>query len=319
MNPPFPSPSRMVRVLPVVGQPFATAKSGIPSPLKSPTTTETGHEPVAGEGAAVKVPSPFPSRMDRLPGPAPDVIATAMSSFPSPLKSATAKASGYTPTLIFAELRSTVDSGMLIGKKTTFDVPPPGPGLTTVTELVPAVAMSAASMVAFSCDVLAKVVARALPFHFTTEPETKPVPFTVRVNVGPPGADASGTRGWLTRGTGFWAQTIALNPIAHENASTIIVPLRTFQLDDCLFESIVSLLSTCMSVPLGLLIRGSRLINHGLVEPYFAVNGVHPLVAARTDLQRRCGLIANMKQRVAAAPRQELHLHICLSPVNPEA
>jgi hypothetical protein len=46
-------------------------------------------------------------------------------------------------------------------------------------------------------------VARGLPFQFTTDLETKPVPFTVSVNAGPPGATASGTSGWLIRGTGL--------------------------------------------------------------------------------------------------------------------
>jgi hypothetical protein len=39
------------------------------------------------------------------------------------------------------------------------------------------------------------VVGNALPFHFTTDPETKPVPFTVKVKPVPPGATAVGTNG----------------------------------------------------------------------------------------------------------------------------
>jgi hypothetical protein len=63
--------------------------------------------------------------------------------------------------------------------------------------------MSEARTIAVSRERLTKVVVRGLPFHCTTEPETNPVPFTVRVNPVPPGLTAPGTRGWLIRGTGF--------------------------------------------------------------------------------------------------------------------
>jgi hypothetical protein len=63
--------------------------------------------------------------------------------------------------------------------------------------------MSDARIVAVNWAALTKVVARALPFQFTNEPDTKPVPFTVSVNSAPPGAMASGTSGWLISGTGF--------------------------------------------------------------------------------------------------------------------
>ena len=56
-------------------------------------------------------------------------------------------------------------------------------------------AMSDTRMLAVNCELLTNVVARALPFQFTTDPETKPVPFTVSVNPAPPGAIASGTSG----------------------------------------------------------------------------------------------------------------------------
>src|SRR6266567_1154164 len=91
----------------------------------------------------------------------------------------------------------------VIGKNSTLDVPPPGLGFTTVTEAVLAVAISDTRMLTVNCELLTNVVARALPFQFTTDPETKPVPFTVSVNPAPPGATASGTMGWLINGTGF--------------------------------------------------------------------------------------------------------------------
>jgi hypothetical protein len=42
---------------------------------------------------------------------------------------------------------------------------------------------------------LTNCVLRGLPFQFTTDPETKPVPFTVSVNPGAPGATLVGTNG----------------------------------------------------------------------------------------------------------------------------
>jgi hypothetical protein len=56
------------------------------------------------------------------------------------------------------------------------------PELDTVIEAVPAEAISKAGMVAVSCVELTNVVARAEPFQSTTEPLTKFVPFTVRLN-----------------------------------------------------------------------------------------------------------------------------------------
>jgi hypothetical protein len=88
-------------------------------------------------------------------------------------------------------------------KSAVFDLPSPGAGLTTVTDAVPAVAMFAAGTVAVNCEPLTNWVVSGLPFQFTTEPATKPVPFTVNANSGPPGGAASGTNGRLTRGNGF--------------------------------------------------------------------------------------------------------------------
>ena len=60
-------------------------------------------------------------------------------------------------------------------------------------------------MLAVSLVLLTNVVVRELPFHFTTEVETNPVPFTVRVKPALPGATLAGTSGWLTKGTGLAA------------------------------------------------------------------------------------------------------------------
>ena len=69
----------------------------------------------------------------------------------------------------------------LMVKVSALEVPPPGVGLKTVTEAVPAVAMSAAVMAAVSWVDEPKVVVRFAPFQRTTEPLMKLVPVTVRV------------------------------------------------------------------------------------------------------------------------------------------
>jgi hypothetical protein len=66
------------------------------------------------------------------------------------------------------------------------EVPPPGVGLKTVTEAVPAVAISEAGTAAVNWVALTNVVVKATPFHCTTEPATKFVPAIVRVKAGPP-------------------------------------------------------------------------------------------------------------------------------------
>jgi hypothetical protein len=72
--------------------------------------------------------------------------------------------------------------GTVMVNVTAFDVPPPGGGFTTVTEAVPGDATSAAVTVAVSWVEETNVVAKAVPFQRTVEPETKLVPFTVMVN-----------------------------------------------------------------------------------------------------------------------------------------
>jgi hypothetical protein len=95
----------------------------------------------------------------------------------------------------------TVVSGIATGKKTAFERPPPGAGLSTAIEAVPAMAMSEDGTVAVSWRLFTNVVASAAPLKLTVAPETKPVPFTVNMNPGPPGAAASGINGRLTKGT----------------------------------------------------------------------------------------------------------------------
>ena len=138
------------------------------------------------------MPSPLPSKIESVLSP---LLATAKSSLPSSLKSAVVTPLASEPAGKSDLLSKTEEVASVIGKNSTFDMLPPGLGFTTVTEAVLAVAMSEARMVAVNCELFTKVVARALPFQFTTDPDTNPVPFTVSVNLGPPGGTASGTSG----------------------------------------------------------------------------------------------------------------------------
>ncbi len=66
--------------------------------------------------------------------------------------------------------------------------------MNTVTLPVPTVAMSAVPIAAVNCVALTKAVVRVEPFHCTTEPLTKLVPFTVRVKADPPAVADEGLR-----------------------------------------------------------------------------------------------------------------------------
>ena len=79
-------------------------------------------------------------------------------------------------------------------KVTDPEVPPPGVGFVTVTGGVPTVAISEARMAAVTCVELTNVVVLALPLNFTDEVDTKPVPFTVKVNAAPPAVAPFGER-----------------------------------------------------------------------------------------------------------------------------
>jgi len=66
------------------------------------------------------------------------------------------------------------------------DVAPPGAGFVTVMLNVPPVVRSLAGIAAVNCVALPKVVVRAEPLKFTTDVETKLVPFTVSTNAASP-------------------------------------------------------------------------------------------------------------------------------------
>src|SRR5712691_4962441 len=87
-------------------------------------------------------------------------------------------------------------------KVCAFDVPPPGAGLNTVTDAVPIVAMSPLGIDAVNRADETNIVVRLAPFHRTTDPLMKFVPFTVSVNAAPPaGADVGFSP--VVIGTGF--------------------------------------------------------------------------------------------------------------------
>src|SRR5215472_9976429 len=73
-----------------------------------------------------------------------------------------------------------------------FEVPPPDPGVDTLTWADPALAMSAAATLAWSWVPLTKVVVRLLPFHCTTEVEAKLAPVTMSVKPGLPAVTVLG-------------------------------------------------------------------------------------------------------------------------------
>ena len=67
---------------------------------------------------------------------------------------------------------------------------------------MPAVTTSVTRIVAFNCVLLTNVVARFVPFHRTTEVETKLVPLTVRGNPAAPASTLLGASE-LTAGIGL--------------------------------------------------------------------------------------------------------------------
>jgi hypothetical protein len=77
-------------------------------------------------------------------------------------------------------------------KLIALEVPPPGPGLVTVTAGVPVEAMLAAGIAAVNWVELTNVVAGADPPKLTVEPATKFVPLIVSVKAAPPAAAVFG-------------------------------------------------------------------------------------------------------------------------------
>jgi len=96
-------------------------------------------------------------------------------------------------TVLAGTVEVTVGAGLLMAKLMEDEVPPPGVGVLTATEAVPALATSVAAIAAWSWFELTNVVLLTLPFHRTVEPLTNPFPFTVTVNAAPPDTALAGT------------------------------------------------------------------------------------------------------------------------------
>jgi len=131
-------------------------------------------------------------------------LLTNVVALPAPLKSTVAPVTNPTPltvsvnaaepeTALDGEIELRVGTGLLIVNDNAFDVPL-GAGFVTVTLAVPAVAISAAVIAAVNWVALTKVVVLAAPLNFTTDVDTKPVPFTVKVKAAPPAVALVGER-----------------------------------------------------------------------------------------------------------------------------
>ena len=84
----------------------------------------------------------------------------------------------------------------------TLEIPPPGPGLRTVTPAIPIAQMSDAGISAVSWFAETNAVVRLSPFHLTMLPETKLLPLTVSRKALPPAFADSGLMP-VSEGTGL--------------------------------------------------------------------------------------------------------------------
>ena len=82
--------------------------------------------------------------------------------------------------------RGTSTNMLVIGSVLPGDVPPPGPGLATVSMALPAVSTSEAGIETFSRVRETYAVVRAALFHRTTEAGVNPEPSTARLKDGSP-------------------------------------------------------------------------------------------------------------------------------------
>jgi hypothetical protein len=126
-----------------------------------------------------------------------DELETNVVTSATPLKSMVDDAVKFVPVTVIVKLfppavvdvgliDAAVGTGLRMVRVCAFEVPPPGAGLTTVIEAVPAAATSAAVITAVTCVYDTKVVVLGEPLISTTEDESKPVPLTVNVNCAPP-------------------------------------------------------------------------------------------------------------------------------------
>src|SRR3990172_12260745 len=114
------------------------------------------------------------------------------------------------PAVATEGLRSATAGGRTRTSKFTVLERPPS-GLSTVTGIVPGAAMSAARILARSWVADTKVVVRSAPFHRTLAPETKLLPFTVKVKAEPPAVAYWGTSA-VTWGLLAWGFLKVMRP-----------------------------------------------------------------------------------------------------------
>jgi hypothetical protein len=111
-------------------------------------------------------------------------------------------------------------------KPAMFEVPPPGPGLVTVTGTTAGEATSPAESGVVSCVELTKVVALVVPLKLIVEPLIKPVPLTAKVNPATPCVTPGGLKEFTT-GTGFPVpDCTTVNTELEVNPETVICPER---------------------------------------------------------------------------------------------
>jgi hypothetical protein len=198
--------------VPPPGAGFTTVTEAVPAVAISATVIVAVNW--VGETYVVVRPEPFQFTAETETKPLPFTV----SANPAP------------PAVAEAGLRPVVAStGLLIVNVWALEVPPPGAGFTDVTEAVPAVAMSAAVIVAVNWVGETYVVVRPDPFQFTVEPETKPLPFTVSVNPAPPAVAEAGLRP-VVAGTGLLAVTGIISKASHARSTPEVgveVPMVT--------------------------------------------------------------------------------------------
>jgi len=130
------------------------------------------------------------------------------------------------PTSVLAGERDVIAGGGLFTTKGEFaDVPPPGAGFVTVTLNVPAVVMLGAVIAAVIFVALTKVVAAGAPLKLTTEADTKPVPFTVKVKAAPPLVALVGDNVVIV-GTGLFTANSELAEVPPPGAGFATVTLK---------------------------------------------------------------------------------------------
>src|SRR3989304_1191401 len=122
----------------------------------------------------------------------------------------TVRVKAWPPAVAGEGLRSATVGGRTRTSKFTVLERPPS-GLSTVTGIVPGAAMSAARILARSWVADTKVVVRSAPFHRTLAPETKLLPFTVKVKAEPPAVAYWGTSA-VTWGLLAWGFLKVMRP-----------------------------------------------------------------------------------------------------------